>query len=753
MRMKMQNVIKIKGAKEHNLKNIDIEIPRNKIVCLVGVSGSGKSTIASDIVAAEGQRQYLESLSTYAARLIQKAEKPEIEGISGLSSTIVIKQRQLRGNPRSTVGTITELYTYLRLLFSRVGSKKLDAGHFSFNNPKGACNNCKGTGIEFEIDLDKLIDYEKTLNEGAISSSSYRPGGRYLNILKTTGKVRFDIPIKDLLKDELDFLLYSPHIKLQNDKQGFVQSYSWEGIVNRLSNRSKDLRGAWEKQDRSYRKIKTCSLCNGARLKQEILESKINGKNIGYFSGLPIIELKQEIQRIKGPIAKPIVEKISEQLQYMVDVGIGYIALNRGVGTLSAGEAQRVKLARELGTDLIETIYILDEPTAGLHARDTNNILAILKRLRDNQNTVIVVEHDAFIMQNSDYIIEIGPGAGRYGGEIIATGTPQQVTSDEKSLTGQYLKGEKVTHVRRSRGRKSKGYLEVNNASLHNLKNISVKIPTGIFTVVTGVSGSGKSTLINDIFVKKYNKQVVFVDQSQIGASPRANSATYIGAFDYIRDVFANENSVSKALFSSNSKGGCPDCKGLGYTKTDMHFIADIKLECETCKGKKYTPEVLRHKYKGKNIFDVLKMTAEEALELFEHKEIRRRLELLTTIGLGYLNLGQTLDTLSGGESQRLKLVSRLHKKGEFYVLDEPTSGLHFADIEKLLKLLHGLVNKGNSVLVIEHNLDVIKNADWIIDMGPEGGDKGGEIVIEGTPEEVSKVSRSYTGQYLKGTL
>ncbi|MBU0569679.1 excinuclease ABC subunit UvrA [Patescibacteria group bacterium] len=747
--IEVRDKIKIYGAREHNLKNIDIEIPRNKITCLVGVSGSGKSTIASDIVAAEGQRQYLESLSTYAARLIQKAEKPEIDSISGLSSTITIKQKRLRGSPRSTVGTITELYTYLRLLFSRVGSKKFDAGHFSFNNPKGACSSCKGTGIEFEIDLDNLIDYEKTLNEGAVNSSSYQPGGRYLNILKTTGKVRFDISIKNLSEEELNFLLYSPHTKLQNDKQGFVQSYSWEGVVSHLTNRSKDLRGTWENQDKSYRKIKTCSLCDGARLKQEVLESTINGENIGYFSKLPIAGLKKEIQKIEGLIAKPIVEKISEQLQFMVDVGIGYIALNRGVGTLSAGEAQRVKLARELGTDLIETIYILDEPTVGLHARDIHNILAILKRLRDSQNTIIVVEHDAFIIRNSDHVIEIGPGAGRYGGEIVATGSPQQIIDNSESLTGQYLKGEKVTQ-KISQNRKPKGYLEVNNASLHNLKNISVKIPIGVFTVVAGVSGSGKSTLINDIFVKKYNKQLVFVDQSQIGASPRANSATYIGALDYIRDVFAKENGVSKALFSSNSKGGCPDCKGLGYTKMDMHFMADIKLECETCKGEKYTPEVLGCKYKNKNMFEVLEMTAEEALELFDHEEIKKRLELLTTIGLGYLSLGQTLDTLSGGESQRLKLVSRLHKKGEFYVLDEPTSGLHFADIERLLGLLHGLVDKGNSVLVIEHNLDVIRSADWIIDLGPEGGDKGGEIVAEGTPEDIMNVDGSYTGQYLK---
>jgi len=748
------NKIIIKGAREHNLKNIDIEIPRNIITCFVGVSGSGKSTIATDIIAAEGQRQYLESISTFAARLIKKSDKPDVDSIGGLSSTISIEQKVMRGSARSTVGTTTELYTYLRLLFSRVGSKKnLSAGHFSFNNPKGACSNCKGTGVEFEVDLNVLVDFDKTINEGAIKNSSFRVGGRYLNILKTTERVDFDKPIKDLTKDEMDFLLHSPHIKLKNAKQGFVQSYSWMGVVERIKHRAKDARGGWVGEEKPYRKDVECKTCQGSRLKEKVLESKINNKNIGYYANLPITKLVNEIKSFKGEIAKEVVRQMEELLQFMVDVGVGYLYLNRTVGTLSAGEAQRVKIARELGSDLIETIYVLDEPTVGLHARDTKNIINILKKIRDNGNTVIVVEHDEQVMKESDQLVEIGPGAGRHGGEIVSQGNLKHVMADKSSLTGQYLSGKKRTEYSKNGYRKATGHLAIKDANLHNLKNVSVDIPTGIFTVVTGVSGSGKSTLINDIFVKQHHDKLIFVDQSPVGASPRANSATYTGTFNYIRDLLASTNNVSKALFSSNSKGGCPDCKGLGYNKIEMHFMSDIKIDCETCNGKKYKEETLKYKYQNKNIHEILEMTVEEAQRFFEQDEINKRLQILLDVGLGYLALGQTLNTLSGGESQRLKLASKLHKNGEFYVLDEPTSGLHFEDIGKLLKLLHGLVDKGNSVLVIEHNMDVIKSADWVIDLGPEGGDDGGKVIAEGTPKEITNVENSHTGKFLRRLL
>jgi len=741
----------ITGAREHNLKNVSLEIPRNKLTSLVGVSGSGKSTIAFDIIFSEGQRQYLESLGTYAARLLPRTEKPDVDRIEGLSSTVLIEQKRLRGSQRSTVGTTTELYTYLRLLFSRAGHSGLSAAHFSFNNANGACKKCKGIGVEITINPDSLLDYEKSINEGGIKNSTYKPGSRYFNILKTTKKLDFDRKIKDFTKDELDFLLYSPHVVLKNNDQGFIQSYSWEGIVNRGIKRASDLRGVSEsksKHEAGYWLSKPCSMCHGGRLNEQALSVLINGKNIGEYANLPITSLINEISKIEDSVAKPIIARMTEILQSLIDIGIGYVSLNRSIDTLSGGEAQRIKLARELGSDLIEIIYVLDEPTAGLHPRDTKNLINTLKKLRDAQNTVIVVEHDLDTMLASDYIVEVGPKAGRLGGEIIATGTPQEIIVNEKSITGKYLGGKYKSETRTQR-RTPKDFLLVENANLHNLKNLTVKIPTGVFVVVTGVSGSGKSSLINDVFVNKFSDKVVFVDQSSVGATSRGNIATYSGAFEFVRDLMASTNKVSKALFSSNSKGACPDCEGLGYHKIDMHFMADVKTVCETCEGKKYTAETLKYQYKGKNIFEILEMTVEEAVNFFDEVELNRRLKLLLDVGLGYLNLGQTLDTLSGGESQRLRLASKLHKKGEFYVLDEPTSGLHPSDIEKLLSLLQNLVDGGNSVLVIEHNLDVIRNADWVIDLGPEGGDKGGEIIAEGTPEQIMQVERSYTGQYL----
>ena len=742
--------ITIKGARENNLKDISLEIPRNRVVCLVGVSGSGKSTIAFDIIAREGQRQYFESLPSYARRYLSKSNRPEVDEIKGVSASIVISQDRVRGSPRSTVGTLTEAYTYLRLLYSRVGLPSMDSSYYSFNHPYGACKKCKGLGREITINVDLIIDREKSINEGGIRHHNYWLGTRMFNILVATERLDMDKKIKDFEQEELDFLLYSPHITLKNNDQGFIQSYSWEGIIGRGVKRADDLRGISKrknKYDAGYWIEKSCPECLGGRLNSKSLEVRLNGKNIGEVGNMPLEECLTFVKSLGHKNAEVIKPRLIGQLEGLINVGVGYLSLNRSADTLSGGEAQRVKMARQLGCDLVETVYVLDEPTAGLHPRDVAKVVQNLARLRDNGNSVIVVEHDETVIRSADYLIEIGPGGGKKGGEIVATGKINDLIANPNSLTGEYLSGDKSIKVKKDY-RKATGGLKIINASRHNLKNLSVNIPTGILVALTGVSGSGKSSLIEEI-ISQYSDKVVSIDQGQVGANKRGCIATYVGAFDKVRQLFAQDNRMHASLFSFNSHGGCQQCKGVGFIEMDMNFLGDVKIKCESCGGLRYKEKVLRYKYNGKNIAEVLAMTASEVRDFFDSDEIKAQMNLLDEVGLDYMEMGQTLDTLSGGESQRLKLASKLQARGEFYILDEPTSGLHFADVEKLLALLNRLVDNGNTVLIVEHNLDVIKNADWVIDLGPEGGGAGGQIIAQGTPREIVKVKNSYTGKYL----
>jgi len=741
------NSIIIKGAHENNLKNVDITIPRNKVVCFVGVSGSGKSTIAFDIIAREGERQYFESLPSFARRYLPKSNRPEVDEIKGVSASIVISQDRVRGNPRSTVGTLTEAYTYLRLLYSRVGLPSMDSSYYSFNHPYGACKKCKGLGRAVDVNVDKVLDRSKSLNEGAIVPSDWYMGGRQWSIVKASGHFDMDKKVKDYDVEELDQLLYAEPEMLESVSGEFIDRWTFQGVVHRIIHRNNNTHRSLSERDMKYFDLIDCPECHSGRLNKKSLEVRLNGRNIGEVANMPLDGCLSFIKDLEHKNAEVIKPRLIDQLQSLINVGVGYLSLNRSADTLSDGEAQRVKMARQLGCDLIETVYVLDEPTAGLHPRDVTKVLENLKRLRDNGNSVIVVEHDETVIKNADYLIEVGPGGGKNGGEIVSTGKIDDLIGDPKSITGMYLGGER-TIKSKDKYRKVHSSLKIIGATRHNLKNINVDIPIGVMVALTGVSGSGKSSFVEEI-LSQHGDKVVLIDQGQVGANKRGCIATYVGAFDKIRDHFAKENRMNSSFFSYNSYGGCELCKGIGFIEMDMNFLGDVKIKCESCHGLRYKEKVLRYKYKGKNISEVLSMTASEIRDFFDDQEIKDQMNLLDEVGLDYMEMGQTLDTLSGGESQRLKLAGKLQAKGEFYILDEPTSGLHFADVEKLLRLLNRLIDNGNTVLVVEHNLDVIKNADWVIDLGPEGGEKGGYIVAQGTPREVVKFKKSYTGQFL----
>ncbi|MFC4557499.1 excinuclease ABC subunit UvrA [Virgibacillus kekensis] len=933
--------INIQGARAHNLKNVDVTIPKNKLVVLTGLSGSGKSSLAFDTIYAEGQRRYVESLSAYARQFLGQMDKPDVDAIEGLSPAISIDQKTTSKNPRSTVGTVTEIYDYLRLLYARVGhptcpkhgieitsqtveqmvdrileypertklqilapvvsgrkgehvktfeklkqegyvrirvdkemrevteeiklekNKKhsievvvdrivvkdgvagrlsdsietalglgegkiivdvigeeelmfsenhacpicgfsigeLEPRLFSFNSPFGACPTCDGLGTNLEVDMELVIpDWNLTLNQNAIAAWEPISSQYYPQLLKSVCQhydIDMDTPVKDIPAKKMEKILHGSgkekiHFHYVNDFGRTHDNYIFfEGVLNNIARRYRETSSDFIRETLGkYMAQTNCPTCKGYRLKEGALAVLVNGMHISNVTDYSITEAKEFFQNLnlsekEEQIARMILKEICNRLDFLNNVGLDYLTMSRAAGTLSGGEAQRIRLATQIGSALTGVLYVLDEPSIGLHQRDNDRLIETLKHMRDLDNTLIVVEHDEDTMLAADYLIDIGPGAGEHGGEIVASGTPNQVKKNKNSLTGKYLSGAEYVPLPGKRRKPTKKKVEVVGAEENNLKNVTAKIPIGLMTVVTGVSGSGKSTLVNSILYKSLAKQlnraklkpgkhkkinginniekVIDIDQSPIGRTPRSNPATYTGVFDNIRDVFAQTNEAKvrgykKGRFSFNVKGGrCEACRGDGIIKIEMHFLPDVYVPCEVCHGKRYNRETLEVKYKGKSIADVLDMTIEEALDFFANiPKIKRKLQTIYDVGLGYVRLGQPATTLSGGEAQRVKLASELHRRSNgksFYILDEPTTGLHVDDIKRLLNVLQRLVENGDTVLIIEHNLDVIKTADHIIDLGPEGGDRGGQIIATGTPEDITKVEESYTGKYLKPVL
>ncbi len=744
----MSEYIEVIGAREHNLKNIDVKIPKKKLVCFTGVSGSGKSSLVFDTVYSEAQRQLIETFSSFARRRLPKISRPDVDEIRDITTTITIDQKRMGGNPRSTVGTATEVYTYLRLLFSRIGTPVIewDSRYFGFNNPYGMCNTCKGLGRELVVNMENLINMDQSLDEEAVKHPDFRREGWYFRGLKASNVFDMDKPLKEFTEEELDKLLYSEKHTVRKHTDEIHFNIHIEGIISILKRRYINNEHAESRIARypEFFHYRPCPACGGSRINEKARNVKVNGKTIPELVEMELTDFYEYLQDIGGPIAEPIVGRMKPIVKNLIDIGVGYLNLNRAVGTLSGGESQRVKMARQLGCDLTDITYVFDEPSIGLHQRDIGKLVDMLQRIKNKGNNIFVVEHDPAVISNADYIIDLGPEAGINGGHVVFAGTYNQLLQSE-SITGRMLNHK--TSTRKIR-RKPRGMFHVENATKHNLKNLDIDIPKGIFVCITGVAGSGKSSLIMDEFVPKHGDAIV-IDQTPIGRSSRSNPATYTKIFGPVRDIFERATGHPAKLFSFNSEGACPKCKGSGKLSVEMGFLESVHITCDECKGKRYKAEVLELRYKGKNISEVLQMTASEALQFFDHTKITRRLKVLNDVGLGYLTLGQTVSSLSGGEAQRIKLARELHKRGNIYVLDEPTTGLHMADIEKLLDVINRLVDRGNSVVVIEHNMDVIKDCDWVIDLGPEGGSKGGELIAEGTPEEIANNRRSYTGQYL----
>ncbi|GLX70592.1 excinuclease ABC subunit UvrA [Paenibacillus glycanilyticus] len=746
-----QEYIVITGARENNLKNVSLRIPKRKITIFTGVSGSGKSSIVFDTIAAESTRLLNENFSMFVRNFLPKVPQPDTDAIQNLSMAVIVDQKRLGGGSHSTMGTITDISPILRVLFSRVGQPYVgQANMFSFNDPQGMCPECNGIGRKLGVDMSKAIDKSKSLSEGAIMLPDYSVNSWDWNLLVQGGPYDPDKKLSDYSEEELEQLLYAKARKVQMDFAGKATNITVEGVIEKFTNKyiKQDVKLKSERTQKAVAPYITegpCTSCRGTRLSQATLSCKINGMNIAEMSAMEVGHLIRVIREIDDPKAGPIVKSLTERLQHLVDIGLDYLTLDRETDTLSGGESQRVKMVKHLSGSLVDVTYIFDEPSVGLHPRDVHRLNDLLVKLRDKGNTVIVVEHDPDVIKVADHIVDVGPHAGNRGGNIVFEGSFEGLL-ESGSLTGNFMKRPLQLN---ENVRQPSGKLGIRHASLHNLQDVSVDIPAGVLTVVTGVAGSGKSTLINDIFLSEHSDAIV-IDQSAVGVSTRSNPATYTGIMDDVRKAFASANKVNQGLFSFNSKGACENCQGLGVVYTDLAFLESVKLPCEVCGGKRFKEEVLDYKLNGKSIADVLALTVEQALEFFELKEVVRKLQALSDVGLNYITLGQPLSTLSGGECQRIKLASELHKKGSIYVMDEPTTGLHMSDIGHLLEIMHRLVDAGNTVIVIEHNLEVISQADWIIDMGPDGGSKGGQVVFEGTPTQIIHAEQSITGRYMK---
>ncbi|WP_406795446.1 MULTISPECIES: ATP-binding cassette domain-containing protein [Brevibacillus] len=745
-----QEYIVISGARENNLKNVSLRIPKRKITIFTGVSGSGKSSIVFDTIAAESTRLLNENFSMFVRNFLPRYPQPDTDAIENLSMAVIVDQKRLGGGSHSTMGTITDISSILRLLFSRVGQPNVgQANMFSFNDPQGMCPECNGIGRKLGVDLSKAVDMSKSLKEGAILLPDYKVDGMEWNMLVQRG-FDPDKKLSDYSDEELERLLYAKARKVEMQFAGKAVNITVEGVLEKFTNKyiKQDVKTKSERTQKAVAPFISegpCSSCHGARLNQAALNCKINGLNIAEMSSMEVGRLIRIIAEIDDSVAAPMVKSLTERLQHLVDIGLDYLTLDRETDTLSGGESQRVKMVKHLSGSLVDVTYIFDEPSVGLHPRDVHRLNELLQKLRDKGNTVIVVEHDPDVIKVADHIVDVGPHAGSHGGTIVYEGSFQGLL-ESGTLTGTHMK--RPLQLKQD-SRKASGKLTIEDATLHNLRNVSVDIPTGVLTVVTGVAGSGKSTLINEIFLSKHPDAIV-IDQSAVGVSTRSNPATYTGIMDDVRKAFASANKVNQGLFSFNSKGACENCQGLGVVYTDLAFLESVKLPCEVCGGRRFKEEVLAYKLNGKSIAEVLEMTVEQALEFFEQKEVVRKLQAMSDVGLNYITLGQPLSTLSGGECQRIKLASELHKKGSIYVMDEPTTGLHMSDIGHLLEIMNRLVDTGNTVIVIEHNLDVISQADWIIDMGPDGGSNGGQVIFEGTPPQIIHAEQSITGRYLK---